>query len=281
MLLVVDIGNSSVVLGGFPQRSAAEGEDGYGIRGKAAALPAVHRRLPMLRSWGRDSYLTRLEQFWDESEAGADGFHDAALCSVVAPMTRLWRGLLRDMLGREPLVLHQRMELGVTLDVERPQTVGMDRLADAAALRKRVTGAAVCVDFGTATTFNVVDEKGCFRGGAIAPGLGTAAAGLKLKAPSLPDFEMEPPTDAIGRSTQEALRAGVVLGHTALVEGVLSRIEDQLNAPLRVIATGGLGHVIAPLTSSIDCYDPWLTLAGVREIYALNCKPGVSGRVQE
>ena len=97
-------------------------------------------------------------------------FEDSALCSVVAPLTGLWEGILADVLDREPLVLHQRMNLGLALEVRNPDQVGMDRLVDAAAVRERTTGAAVAVDFGTATTFNVVDAGGRFLGGAIAPG---------------------------------------------------------------------------------------------------------------
>ena len=146
----------------------------------------------------------------------------------------------------------------------------MDRLADAVAVRGRSAGAAVVVDFGTATTFNVVDAHGRFRGGAIAPGLGTMAGSLMEGTPSLPSVELRPPVSAIGGDTEEALKSGIVLGFTGLVEGLLARIGNEIDAPVTVIATGGLGHIIAPLTSSIDAYDPWLTLAGIRALYCRN-----------
>ncbi len=146
----------------------------------------------------------------------------------------------------------------------------MDRLADAVAVRGRSAGAAVVVDFGTATTFNVVDAHGRFRGGAIAPGLGTMAGSLMEGTPSLPNVELRPPVSAIGEDTEEALKSGIVLGFTGLVEGLLARIGNEIDAPVTVIATGGLGHIISPLTSSIDAYDPWLTLAGIRALYCRN-----------
>ena len=170
-------------------------------------------------------------------------FEDAALCSVVGPLTELWKGMLAEFLDREPLVLHQRMNLGLKLDVRNAEQVGMDRLVDAVAVRGRTPGAAVAVDFGTATTFNVVDADGRFRGGAIAPGLATAAESLMGSAPVLLDLarevgdqtsvstgvELIPPPSAIGRDTDEALRSGIVLGYVGLVEGLLARIGDELD----------------------------------------------------
>ncbi len=268
MLLTIDIGNSSIVLGVFGD----------------AVAPVASWRLPTDRQSRPETVRQSLYQLCRQSGFGAQDFEGAALCSVVAPLTELWQGILGEMLDREPLVLHQRMELGLTLDVRNPDQVGMDRLVGAAALWERVAGAAVAVDFGTATTFNVVDEEGRFCGGAIAPGLATGADSLMNSAPGLPALaktfgegssastgvELIPPSSAIGRDTDEALRSGIILGYSALVEGLLGRIRNELDSPLTVISTGGLGHIITPLTSSIDHYDPWLTLAGIRTVYRLN-----------
>ena len=215
-------------------------------------------------------YRRILREHWEQGGFSANSFEDAVLCSVVKPLTDQWQHMLKEMLNREPLVLHQRLELGLTLDVRRPQLVGMDRLADAVAVRRRISGAAVAVDFGTATTFNVVDAQGRFRGGAIAPGLATIADAVSQEAPALPKVELTPPASPIGRDTDEALRSGIVFGYVGMVEGLLARIRDELDAPMSVISTGGLGRIITPLTNSIDLYDPWLTLAGIRALYWLN-----------
>ncbi|MDE0464131.1 MAG: type III pantothenate kinase, partial [Caldilineaceae bacterium] len=197
--MTIDIGNSSTVLGAFGDDSA----------------PVAGWRLPTERRSRPETVRRSLYRFLQENGFGAEEFEGAAVCSVVAPLTELWKGALADILGREPLVLHQRMELGMVLDVRNPDQVGMDRLADAAAVRARTRGAAVAVDFGTATTFNVVDEEGRFRGGAIAPGLATAAESLKVAAPGLAELskvfgdftpasdEVESglPSSAIGRDT--------------------------------------------------------------------------------
>ncbi len=265
MLLTIDIGNSSIVIAAFGEGDA----------------PVASWRLRTDRQGRAEAYRRAVCQHWQQSGFGGGDFEAVALCSVVAPLTEQWSGLLAEMLDCEPLVLHPRMTLGVTLDVRSPEKVGMDRLAGAAAVWERTKGAAVAVDFGTATTFNVVDAQGRFRGGAIAPGLGTAADSLAENAPALlrlnsateessPEFELIPPSSAIGRDTNEALRSGLVLGYTGLVEGLLARIRLELETPVSVIATGGLGHIITPLTSSIDTYDPWLTLSGIRTVYRLN-----------
>lgn len=270
MLLTVDIGNSSIALGAYPGRPPGLANAGP----RDGEAPLAGWRLPTDRQSRQESYRRSLARLWQQSGFSANSFDDAALCSVVGPLTEPWRRLLTEMLNREPLVLHQRLELGITLDVKRPQRVGMDRLADAVAVRRRTTGAAVAVDFGTATTFNVVDAGGRFRGGAIAPGLGAFKGSLVEKAPALPAVELTPPASAIGRDTDEALRAGIVFGYTGLVDSLLARIRDELDAPVSVIATGGLGHIITPLTNSIDLCDPWLTLAGIRALYWLNRKAG-------
>ncbi len=266
MLLTVDIGNSSIKLGAYPGRAPAAVD--YAPRGNDA--PVANWCLPTDRKRRLESYRRHLEQLWEERESSKFSFQDAALCSVVEPLTNLWRNLLAEMLGREPFILHHGMDLGMPLSVPHPESVGMDRLANTVALRRRSRGAAVAVDFGTATTFNVVDAQGRFRGGAIAPGLGTMAGSLQERAPSIPRVDLRPPVSAIGEDTEEALRSGIVLGYTGLVEGLLARIGNEINAPFNVIATGGGGHIITPLTDSIDTYDPWLTLAGIRALYQQN-----------
>lgn len=250
--------------------------------------PAAIWRLPTARESRPEAIGQSLDQAWRKSGWNAQAFDAAALCSVVGPLTEVWQSLLAEKLNCEPLVLHQGMDLGLTLDVENPQTVGMDRLADAVAVMARTDGAAVAVDFGTATTFNVVDEQGRFRGGAIAPGFSVAADSLMDRAPGLRRLAPElvagfgktdgeairAPTSAIGRDTGDALRSGIVLGYSGLVEGLLGRIREELAAPITVIATGGWGQVISPLTGAIGEYDPWLTLDGIRRIYRLNSAKG-------
>ncbi len=268
MLLTVDIGNSSIKLGAYPGRTLDPAAVDYKPRDDDA--PVVNWRIPTDRYRRLESYRRHLGKLWEESGFCGSSLKGAAICSVVEPLTGLWRNLLAEILGREPFVLRHGLDLGMPLLVSNPESVGMDRLADAVAVRRRSRGAAVAVDFGTATTFNVVDAQGRFRGGAIAPGMGTMAGSLAERAPSLPRVELSPPVSAIGEDTKEALKSGIVLGYTGLVEGLLARISTEINAPVNVTATGGLGHIITPLTDSIDAYDPWLTFAGMRALYQRN-----------
>ncbi len=270
MLLAIDIGNTNIVVGAYVEEPAGAAGAESGQADDDA--PLTSWRLGTKQDWGQEDFRRTFDEFWEQSRFSPQDFGDAVLCSVVPALTELWRSLLSEMLAREPVVLHQGMKLGMALDVKRPENVGMDRLADAVAVRRRTKGAAVAVDFGTATTFNVVDAGGRFRGGAIAPGLHSGAVLMLKEAPALPAVELTAPDSAIGRDTDEALQSGIVLGYTGLVEGLLARISHELATPVTVIATGGLGHIITPLTSSIDLYDPWLTLDGIRTLYRLNAK---------
>jgi type III pantothenate kinase len=153
---------------------------------------------------------------------------------------------------------------------EPPSTLGSDRLADAVAARERYGAPVVVVDFGTATTFNVVDAAGAFVGGAIAPGLGTAADALADTSARLQRVAMDAgPPPLIGRNTEQSMRSGVLYGYAGLVAGLLDRIDAELGAPrAHVAATGGLAGVVAPLVRRIDAIEPDLTLDGLRHIFA-------------
>lgn len=260
MILCIDIGNSNIVI------------CAYTADAPATAAPAASWRIATDRIRTGDEYRVLLRQLWREGGWDAGDFEDAAIVSVVAPLTDVWVRMLTGLLGREPLVIRHGLHFGVEVAVARPERVGTDRLVDAVAVYQAAggAGAGIAVDFGTATTFNVVNAAGVFLGGAIAPGLGTVTNALIEKASALPAVELVPPPTAIGDDTVPAIQSGLVYGYVGLVEGLLGRLRAELTTPATVIATGGLGHLIAPLTSAIDAYDPWLTLAGVRAVYRLN-----------
>ncbi len=269
MLLTVDIGNSHIVVGAYPMPGPEE------PAGPEPEPPVAVWRLSSDPRRTEDEYRLLLRRLWEEQGYRAESFGDAVLCSVVAPLTDIWAHLLERQLGRAPLLVDHTLELGISLGVDRPDSVGRDRLADAVAGYERTQGPAIVVDFGTATTFNVVSREGTFLGGAIAPGLGTVTDALVRRASALPAVELAPPPQAIGRSTVPAIQSGLIYGYVGLVEGLLARLVAELGERPQVHATGGLGHIIAPLTSAIHRYDPWLTLAGMRSIYRRNrgCPP--------
>lgn len=257
MILSIDIGNSNIVIGVYDA-------------GAAETTPAASWRLTTDRQRTEDEYRLVLRQLLDEAGVRITDLKDAALCSVVAPLTEVWVPLLTELLGRVPLLVRYGLDLGITVAVNRPEVIGTDRLVDAVAAYRRTQKAVVVIDFGTATTFNVVDGRGTFLGGAIAPGLGTVTRALIERASALPAVELSAPPQAIGRDTIPAIQSGLVYGYVGLVEGLLQRTCAELGETATVFATGGLGGVIAPLTSAIHAYDPWLTLAGIVEVYRRN-----------
>jgi type III pantothenate kinase len=257
MILSIDIGNSNIVIGVYdPARTEA--------------TPLASWRLATDRQRTEDEYRLVLRQLLDEARINITDLDDAALCSVVAPLTEVWVRLLTALLGKAPLVVRYGLTLGIDVAVNRPEVIGTDRLVDAVAAYHRVDGAVIVVDFGTATTFNVINSQGIFLGGAIAPGLGTVTRALIERASALPAVELTAPAQAIGRDTIPAIQSGLVYGYVGLVEGLLRRLCAELEEPATVLATGGLGGVIAPLTDAIHAYDPWLTLAGIVEVYRRN-----------
>jgi type III pantothenate kinase len=178
-------------------------------------------------------------------------------------------------LGLTPLVVSIDLDLGIRALVDNPRSVGPDRLANVVAAHALYPGPAIVVDFGTATTFDVISAEGDFLGGAIAPGLALAFEALTSRAALLYAIELRAPERAIGTNTVTNMQSGAVLGYVSLVEGMIERMSTELGFRPTVIATGGLSGVIAAATSAIDHHSPDLTLQGLRLIDARQqgCQP--------
>lgn len=193
------------------------------------------------------------------------------LSSVVPPVSEAITAAVRTYLGVEPLVVRPSLRTGLNLRYETPHTLGADRLVAAVAAVERYGAPVIAISFGTATVFNVVDTERAFLGGAIAPGLRVAADAMSRSAARLTRVDLAAPTSVIGRNTQQALQSGAVYGFVGLVEGIIARLRVTLpGASAPVVATGGLVHVLAPLTSAIDHVDPDLTLSGLRLLWDMN-----------
>jgi type III pantothenate kinase len=190
------------------------------------------------------------------------------ISSVVPPITIALRRLVSPWIGGEPLIISPDLRLGITIATEN---AGADRIVNAAAAFQRYDGPSIVVDLGTATTFSVVTADGLFVGGAIAAGVGSSAETLTNRAACLPAVDLVRPRRAIGRTTEEGLQAGIIFGHVGLVEGIVSHLKADLHLEaVRVIATGGFCHLIAPETAIISHIDPDLTLDGLQMIYEMN-----------
>lgn len=194
----------------------------------------------------------------------------AAMTCVVPALVDTLRVLCRREFGVELLVVGPGVRTGMPILYETPHTLGSDRLVNAIAAYERTRGATIVVDFGTATKIEYVTPKGEYAGGVICPGVRIAAEALFARAARLSAVELARPPEAVGRTTAHALQSGIVLGHVATVDGLVRRIQRETGGEARVIATGGLAALLAGESETIDEVDEFLTLDGVRLVYARN-----------
>lgn len=250
MLLVVDIGNTHVVVGLF--------------RG---ALLEQSWRLSSRREMTSDEFGVLLR--------GVLGAHvtevsASVLASVVPPLTAQGGQALSALVGAEPLLVVPGVRTGLKILTDNPQEVGADRIVNAVAALSRYGGPAVVVDFGTATTLDVVTAEGEYMGGVIAPGPRLGADALSARAARLPRVDLSLPPSVVGRNTVNSIRSGVLYGHAAMVDGLIERIEKELNLSMQVIATGGTADILAPVMRRVDAIDADLTLEGLRLLHERN-----------
>lgn len=254
MLLAVDVGNSTTVVG------TLEGED---VRHHWRLSTHAHETADELAV-----QLAGLLRFVG-MDLGRD--IDGAIVSSVVPNVTETMRQLADRYLREPLlVVEPGVRTGLALRVDNPREIGADRIVNAVAAYELYGGPAIVVDFGTATSFDVVDGNGQFIGGAIAPGVATSAEALVRRAARLPRVETVTPPSAIGRSTVTALQSGIVFGAAGQVDALVERISRELGPGVTTVATGGLAHAVLDACTSIDHHDPWLTLKGLSIVWARN-----------
>lgn len=249
MLLVVDVGNTTTGVGIF---------DGERL--------AHHWWLTTLRERTADELGLMVLGLMRLEGASPRRLTAAAISSVVPSQTEPWRQACRRYFGVEALVVGPGVDAGVEVAYRFPEELGADRLVNAAAARHLYGAPVVVVDFGTATTFDVVDAQGRYLGGAIAPGVGISAEALFEHAARLPRVELRRPPSVIGATTAQSVQSGIVFGFAGQVDGLVRRILRELGARARVVATGGLAPLIAPESETIEEVNPILTLVGLRLI---------------
>lgn len=253
MLFCIDIGNTNITLGLY---------DGDTL-GPHWRLSTDHDRMP-------DEFAMQLMALFAYAKLSAVDVDGIALASVVPPLTGKWVEVCRTYLKCEPLVVDANTKTGIRILYDNPQAVGADRIVDAVAAYRLYGGPACVVDFGTATTFDAITATGDYLGGAIVPGIGISADALFQRAAKLPKVEIARPPTAIGRNTVHAMQSGLLFGYVGLVEGMVARFRAELGADMKVIGTGGLANIIAQETTVIAHIAPWLTLDGLRMVYAMN-----------
>ena len=253
MLLAIDVGNTDITLGVF------EGEK---LRATWHMATGIHR--------SADEYAALLLNLLHHQGLDISDIKEVALCSVVPPLIATFETLFQQYFHTSPLVVGAGVKTGVRIRLDNPREAGADRIVNAAAAHHLYGGPVIIADFGTATTFDTVSKEGDYLGGAIAPGIVTAAEGLFTRAAMLPRVELTRPKHAIGTDTTSAMQSGIIFGYVGLVEGIVARIQQELGEKTRVVATGGYAELIAKETNIIDIVNPDLTLIGLRLIYLMN-----------
>ena len=257
MLFAIDIGNTNVVLGVF---------DGDTIR--------ATWRVETKKQRTTDEYsilIRNLLASEDFSPAQIDG---AIVSCVVPPLQKVFEDVIEKLFHLDAIVVGPGIKTGMPILYDNPKEVGADRIVNAVAAFRKVHDSLICIDFGTATTFDVVSAKGEYLGGVIAPGITISLDALFFRASKLPRVDLSPPRKVVGKNTIESIQSGVLYGYVGLVDGIVHRIWDELGGRVHVIATGGLADLIAPQATTVDEVDHDITLRGLRIIYNLNRSPG-------
>ncbi len=255
MLLAIDVGNSHTVVGVY------EGEH---LRGQW--------RIGTRRERTADEYALVICGLLSQFSLKPGDVTDVVFSSVVPPAMSDLAKMARDHFKVEPLAIQAGVDTGIELFVDNPAEVGADRIVNAVAAYHKYGGPLIVVDFGTATTFDVISGDGEYLGGAICPGLMISLEALVGRAAKLPKVELIKPKSVIGKNTVANMQSGMINGYSALVDGLVAKIKAELSTEPRVIATGGLASALAKEVSSIDEVDELLTLEGLRLVYERNAR---------
>jgi type III pantothenate kinase len=256
MLLAIDTGNTNTVFAVFH-------EDGR-ILGEWRASTDVNRTADEMGIW--------LLQLLDLAGIDRHAITAVIIATVVPAVLFNLRALSRRYFGCQPLVVGSPdVEIGIQVLLDRPEEVGADRLVNAVGAFVAYGGPNIIVDFGTATTFDVIDAEGNYLGGAICPGVNLSIEALHQASAQLPRVAIgRPPERIIGKNTVQAMRAGIFWGYVGMVDGIIARIRNELGTPAGVIATGGLAPLFAECAPSLERADPDLTLNGLFAVWQRN-----------
>lgn len=251
MLLAVEVGNTNTVFGLF---------DAAGTLAASYRLSTERERMP-------DEWFALISALI-AADGHAATIIDGVIVSSVVPSVTTWMAeMSRRRLGQEPVIVSGELDVGLRLAVEEPRQLGADRIVDCVAAFAGYGGPAIIVDLGTATTFDVIDADGAYVGGAIAAGVGTSLKALASNAAQLFNVELRMPEIVIGRNTADQLRAGIVAGHLAMLEGLIVRTQSELGEPANVILTGGYAPLFVGRSPLFHHHDPNLTLDGMLIVY--------------
>lgn len=252
MLLVADVGNTNTT---------------FGVYAPGSRAPLASVRTSTQRDRMPDEWYAILQPLLEAQSVDIRELGGFVISSVVPSVTR-WLGVLAtDRFHLEPVIVSAALDLGLPIDADNPLEVGADRIVNSLAAVQRYGAPVIAVDFGTALNFDVVDHRGHYLGGALAPGLVIALDAMTSRAARLFAVDLVPPPHAIGRNTINAIQSGLVLGYISLVEGMIDRLSAELEGDPPVVVTGGYAELFAGHSDRIDHYDPDLTIDGLRLVW--------------
>jgi type III pantothenate kinase len=253
LLLVIDAGNTNIVLGIY------DGE-----------LLLRNWRISTDKSKSADEYGILFNNLLVHTGIGLANITDIIISSVVPTLTGVLERLSRNYFGIKPHLVGPGIKTGMPIHYDNPKEVGADRIVNAVAGYEKFKAPLIIVDFGTATTFDYVNGKGEYCGGAIAPGLMISMEALFQKASKLPWVEIVKPQGVIAKNTVNSMQAGIYYGYVGLVDEIVGRMKRESRENPKVIATGGLASLVAPESKTIDAVEEYLTLEGLRILYLRN-----------
>lgn len=258
MLLAIDSGNTNIVFAIYDVDGA--------IKGEWRSSTDTNRTADEFGIW--------LEQLLKLSDINRKDVSNAIIATVVPATLFALKTLCRKYFGCDPLVVGEgSVELGLDVRIERPDEAGADRLVNAVAAHETYGGPLIVIDFGTATTFDIIGDDGSYQGGAIAPGINLSMEALHQAAAQLPRVAVTRPTSVIGKNTVDAMLSGTFWGYIGMIEGLVSRIQQEMNVgTVKVISTGGLAPLFSEYCDAIDVVDADLTLRGLLAIFRRNQK---------
>ena len=248
LLFVIDVGNTNAVMGLYDGNHLVD-----------------HWRVRTERDTTEDEFYILVANLFARSNVRAENIDKTIISCVVPPMVSTLDSFCRKYLGHAPLWIDAKSAATMPMRVRNPAEVGADRIVNSVAAYDKYKTSLIVIDFGTATTFDAISEKGEYLGGAISPGIKIAAEALFNKASKLPRVEIfAPPDSVIGKDTDSSIKSGIIYGYAALVDGMVRRMAKEMGTNPRAIATGGLAGLMQKVTETIENVEPNLTLEGLR-----------------